>query len=100
VELKKTGMKLSLVLLIALLVFALLTVIIIRNGKVLVGKNDKCEKKKAKKKVTFNSLVSVKHINGDKSERYNPDLKDCVKRNTMQAMSAGGMKALAQLDLS
>lgn len=86
-------MKLSLVLVVITLI-ALLLIYTVN------GTSGKCEKKKAKKKVTFNSLVSVKRINGDKSERYNPDLKDCVKRNTMQAMSAGGMKALAQLDLS
>lgn len=56
--------------------------------------------KRGKKSVRFNTHVSIKRITGDKSERYNPDLKDCVKRNTLQAMSVGGMKALAQRDLS
>jgi|JI10StandDraft_1071094.scaffolds.fasta_scaffold18702_5 hypothetical protein len=58
------------------------------------------QSKRGKKSVRFNTHVSIKRITGDKSERYNPDLKDCVKRNTLQAMSVGGMKALAQRDLS
>lgn len=54
----------------------------------------------SKKKVRFDTNVRINRINGDKTERYNPDLRDCVKRNTMQAMSVGGMKALAEKELS
>ena len=55
---------------------------------------------KRKKSVRFNSTVEVKKIKNDKAERFNPDLRDCVKRNTMKAMSVGGMKALAEIELS
>jgi hypothetical protein len=35
-----------------------------------------------------------------KSDRFNPDLRDCVKRNTQQAMAAGGAKALVSIELA
>ena len=55
---------------------------------------------KTKKRVRFSPDVKISPVGGRKSDRFNPDLNDSVKRNTLQAMQVGGARALAKLDLS
>lgn len=52
-----------------------------------------------KKKVTFNPIVQVASAGGTKSDRHNPDLRDCVSRNSSLARSVGGAKRLVEIDL-
>jgi hypothetical protein len=52
-----------------------------------------------KKKVRFNPVIEVEHAGGKKSDRYNPDLSDCVSRNASLAQSVGGAKKLVEIDL-
>lgn len=56
-------------------------------------------KKHVSKKVRFSPNVEVVAISGRKSDRFNPDLHDCVRRNTQEAMRVGGAKILAKMDL-
>ncbi len=54
---------------------------------------------KIRKRVTFNPIIQVASAGGRKSDRHNPDLRDCVSRNSSLARSVGGAKRLVEIDL-
>lgn len=56
--------------------------------------------KHKEKRVSFNPTVEVAMCHGTKSDRFNPDLHDCVRRNTIKARQFGGAKRLAEFDLA
>jgi hypothetical protein len=54
---------------------------------------------KQPKKVYFQSFVQVANAGGSKSDRFNPDLRECVQRNARLAAAVGGAKKLAEISL-
>jgi hypothetical protein len=51
------------------------------------------------RRVRFNPKVTIGNAGGRKEDRYNPDLKSCVSRNSSLAIQVGGAKQLAKISL-
>lgn len=88
--------------LIVLLLIGILLILLYpsKHSQQTCAKSVEQRSKKKKKRVTFNSQVKVLNAGGTKTDRYNPDLRPCVARNSALAMQAGGAKYLAQISLS
>lgn len=63
-------------------------------------RNKQETKKKKKKQVRFNPIVTIQSAGGCKKDRYNPQLRQIMTQNTLDAAKVGGMKELARLSLT
>ena len=57
-------------------------------------------KDQEQKKVRFFPTVNVSDAGGCKADRFNPDLRQCVARNSRLASQVGGARKLAYLSLN
>lgn len=54
--------------------------------------------RRPRKKVSFSDVVQVEIAGGTKRDRFNPELRETVMRNSQMARVVGGGKRLAQRD--
>ena len=65
-----------------------------------ISRTPPTHQQKQQKQVSVGSHVRIRPISGGKRERHNPDLHQCIERNSRLAQLVGGYKRLAELSLA